>query len=63
VSRRVNYRRGYHRELTNNEYRDSTSRVDLICGHHTHAEPLATKADGKGLYTCPEGCGLKERKR
>jgi hypothetical protein len=34
----------------------------LSCGHSTQAEPLARRANGTSLYSCPEGCGLVKRK-
>lgn len=30
----------------------------LSCGHETHVGPVVVKADGTGLFSCPEGCGL-----
>jgi hypothetical protein len=34
----------------------------LSCGHSTHGAPLARRANGTDLYSCPEGCGLVKRK-
>lgn len=63
MSRRTNFRRSVTRELAPNELRETADRETLKCGHVVEGQPLATRPNGRALYMCPEGCGLKERKR
>lgn len=30
----------------------------LTCGHTTTKPPIANRANGKGWFWCPDGCGL-----
>ena len=56
MSRRVNYRRYMGDALAPNELRETADTTHLACGHTTQGQPLAVKANGTKLYSCPE-CG------
>lgn len=49
----------YHSKENNVAY-ESAHTTKLRCGHVAHGYPLAIYANRKGLYVCPEGCGLQK---
>jgi len=52
------------RRFSNNAAREEAATVRLLCGHEVTGFPLAVYPNGRRLFACPEGCGLrKERAR
>lgn len=45
-----------------NVVRETAGKTKLSCGHFVTGQPIATTF-GRKLYVCPEGCGLKVKKR
>jgi hypothetical protein len=49
-------------KLSDNVVRETSGKTLLTCGHYASGQPIATTF-GRKLFVCPEGCGLKVKKR